>query len=86
MKLNEYIHKNLMQVAASIETCWKEYPERAITEEEIEEWIVEWYMGEFTEVGCSNKGDARAPPSWLANWRPHIRTVHEQEACGIDEG
>jgi hypothetical protein len=49
MKLNEYIHKNIMQVAASIETCWKEYPERAITEEEIEEWIVEWYMGEFTE-------------------------------------
>lgn len=86
MKLNEYIHKNLMQVAASIETCWKEYPERAITEEEIEEWIVEWYMGEFTEGGCSNKGDARAPPSWLANWRPHIRTTHEQEACGIDEG
>jgi len=91
MKLNEYIHKNLMQVAASIETCWKEYPERAVTEEEIEEWIVEWYGKTFHQpnlggVDGAAKGKPALPPLWLADWHPRIRPLHEQEACGIDEG
>ena len=36
---------------------------------EIEEWIVEWYMSEFTEIGCGKENIRRAPPSWLASWR-----------------
>jgi len=50
-------------------------------------------MRTFKKVGCDGELDdkyegetARLPPMWLANWRPHIRSVEEQELCGIDEG
>ena len=40
------------------------------TEEQIEEWIVEWYRSEFNEVGCDGSvAQSRMPPSWLAVWR-----------------
>ena len=42
---------------------------RARTEEQIEEWIVEWYRSEFKEIGCDKGDTQRMPPSWLANWR-----------------
>jgi len=63
------------------------------TKDEVEKWIVEWYMRTFKKVGCDGELDDkyegetdRLPPMWLANWRPYIRSVEEQEKCGIDEG
>ena len=44
MKLSEYIHSKMGPPHA---ITW-----RARTEEQIEEWIVEWYVSEFNEIGC----------------------------------
>ena len=67
MKLNEYIFKEYTKGAS------------ALTPDDIERWIVEWDMTEFTKVGCDGELDdkyegetARLPPVWLANWRKHI--------------
>jgi len=75
MKLNKFIHKRLMEVAASIETCWAEDPAKAVTEEEIEDWITEWYMDTFTEggLGKESSSKARVPPLWLAGPRWYNR-------------
>ena len=62
MKLSEYIHKKMGPPHA---ITW-----RARTEEQIEEWIVEWYRSEFNEVGCDGSvAQSRMPPSWLTVWR-----------------
>ena len=63
----------------------------SFTEEEIEEWIVDWYGKTFHQpnlggVEGAAKGKPALPPLWLADWHPRIRPLHEQEACGIDEG
>ena len=43
---------------------------RSRTEEQIEDWIVEWYSREFNEVGCDGTvAQPRMPPSWLAVWK-----------------
>ena len=63
MKLSEYIYEKLIPPHS-----W-DVPFLP-SEEEINQWIIEWYQGEFTEVGCD--GDlpkARLPPTWLADWR-----------------
>ena len=82
MKLNKYIHAKLKEGN-------EDYMGYEATEEDIEEWIVDWYRSSFNEVGCD--GDIptpRMPPMWLANWKNfvHERSVEEQERCGIDEG
>jgi len=61
MKLSKYIRDMLH----------KTWPRDGIPDEEIvEEWIVEWYRGEFKEVGCDGPvAKPRMPPSWLAQWR-----------------
>lgn len=59
MKLSEHIAKKFHPHGVN---------SAKILSEEIEEWIVEWYRSEFSEIG-SDKGKKRAPPSWLANWR-----------------
>ena len=79
MKLNEYIYGKLREIHVLQD------PMAALTPGDIETWIVEWYMGEFNEAGCGVKNTPRVPPSWLANWRPRVRPVHEQEVCGVDE-
>ena len=85
MKLSEFIYARLIDWAADIDT------EEAITEEEIEKWIVDWYGKTFHQpnlggVEGAAKGKPALPPLWLADWHPRIRPLHEQEACGIDEG
>ena len=82
MKLNKYIYAKLKEGN-------EDYMGYEATEEDIEEWIVDWYRSSFNEVGCD--GDIptpRMPPMWLANWKNfvHERSVEEQERCGIDEG
>jgi len=44
MKLSEYLHNKMGPPHA---ITW-----RSRRVEQIEEWIVEWYRSEFTEVGC----------------------------------
>ena len=63
MKLNEYLHKKLLGIRTLQD------PIGALTLSDIERWIVDWYMSEFTEIGCGKGKTNRAPPSWLANWR-----------------
>jgi len=75
MKLNKFIHKRLMEVAATIETCWAEEPAKAVREEDIEDWITEWYMDTFTEGGLGKESSTkpRTPPLWLAGPRWYNR-------------
>jgi len=62
MKLSEYLHHKM---GPSNAITW-----RARTEDQIEEWIVEWYNSEFNEIGCDGPiAKPRMPPSWLAVWR-----------------
>ena len=64
MKLSEFLHEKMGPPHA---ITW-----RSRTVKQIEEWIVEWYTGEFTEVGCDGSiPKPRLPPSWLANWRQY---------------
>ena len=73
MKLNEYIFKRFMNM--SDPDTMSDY----FTENDVEKWIVEWYMRTFKKVGCDGELDdkyegetARLPPMWLANWRKYI--------------
>tara|TARA_Y100000296_G_scaffold87428_1_gene133719 strand:+ start:7563 stop:7760 length:198 start_codon:yes stop_codon:yes gene_type:complete len=60
MKLSEYIFKEYNKGAS------------ALSEEDIEKWIIEWYNESFKEIGCDGTiPKARMPPSWLADWRKH---------------
>ena len=82
MKLSEFIHAKLRR---------HRYPWKTPEKEEIEEWIVDWYGKTFHQpnlggVEGAAKGKPALPPLWLADWHPRIRPLHEQEACGIDEG
>ena len=78
MKLSEYIFNSLMNEAQSGLAA-----NRPPTEEDIERWIVEWYGKTFKQP--NREGKPALPPLWLANWRPRIRPLHEQEVCGVDE-
>ena len=78
MKLSEYIFNSLMNEARSGLAA-----NRPPTEEDIERWIVEWYGKTFKQLNL--KGKPALPPLWLANWRPRIIPLHEQEVCGVDE-
>jgi len=63
MKLNEYLHKKLMEIRVL------EDPLKALTSSDIEKWIVDWYINEFDEIGSGRTNIRRVPPLWLANWR-----------------
>ena len=78
MKLNEFIYKKLREIRVLQD------PMGAITPGDIETWIVEWYGKTFKQP--NREGKPALPPLWLADWHPRIRPIHEQEACGIDEG
>ena len=59
MKLSEYIFQEYNKGSS------------ALTADDIERWICEWYRNSFKEVGCEEVVAARQPPTWLANWREH---------------
>ena len=63
MKLNEYLHKKLMEIRVL------EDPLKALTSSDIEKWIVDWYINEFDEIGSGRTNIRRVPPLWLADWR-----------------
>ena len=60
-----------MEVAASIETCWAEEPAKAVTEEEIDDWIADWYNDTFINIRDDSK--PRGPPMWLCGPRWYDR-------------
>ena len=67
MKLSEYLYK---KVTEDHEEYVKPPDSWPITEKDVETWIIEWYNGEFNEVGCDGGiPKPRMPPMWLANWR-----------------
>ena len=60
MKLNEYIFMCLNDKLNTGDAY-------TITEDEIEEWIVEWYNDTFPNFRDGDR--PRGPPMWLASWR-----------------
>ena len=56
MKLNKYIYKKLMQEEVDLRPV-------PLTEEDIEEWITEWYKDIF----------GKEPPQWLTGKRWYDR-------------
>ena len=71
MKLNKFIFKKFTE---PMET------RRALTEEQIEDWICEWYMSTFQEINCGKDGKPRMPPTWLAGprWYDRRRKIIEE--------
>tara|TARA_Y100001951_G_scaffold72992_1_gene59914 strand:+ start:34 stop:327 length:294 start_codon:yes stop_codon:yes gene_type:complete len=65
MKLNKYIHSKMLEV---------EYEALPWSEEDIEQWIIDWYMDTFKEINMGETaGEARRPPLWLAGPRWYDR-------------
>jgi hypothetical protein len=66
MKLNKYIHSKMLEV---------EYEALPWSEDDIEVWIIDWYMDTFQEIGLGKEGKAKArsPPMWLAGPRWYDR-------------
>ena len=61
MKLNKFIYERLTEI------------DYAVTEDDVEEWICEWYMESFKEINCGKDGKPRLPPTWLAGPRWYDR-------------
>ena len=64
MKLNKYIHSKMLEV---------EYEALPWTEEDIEQWIVDWYNDTFKEMKEGAREVPRGPPMWLAGPRWYNR-------------
>tara|TARA_R100001086_G_C11677328_1_gene214666 strand:+ start:192 stop:440 length:249 start_codon:yes stop_codon:yes gene_type:complete len=65
MKLNKYIYEKLEEKQIRF------LENESITEEDIDEWITDWYNDTFKELGKPDAPDKpRGPPMWLAgkNW------------------
>ena len=71
MKLNKYIYKEVIKVWFG-EGQEKE-AQALLTEEDVEDWICEWYMSTFKEINCGSDGKPRLPPTWLAGPRWYDR-------------
>ena len=83
MKLNKYIHSKMLEV---------EYEALPWSEEDIEQWIIDWYMDTFKEINMGETaGEARRPPLWLAGPRWYdrrdrkIKEAKEAEEAEIKE-
>ena len=66
MKLNKYIYAKLKEGN-------EDYMGYEATEEDIEDWIVEWYNDTFKEVNEGAREVPRGPPMWLAGPRWYNR-------------
>ena len=66
MKLNKYIHGKLKEGN-------EDYMGYEATEEDIEDWIVDWYNDTFKELKEGAKEVPRGPPMWLAGARWYDR-------------
>jgi len=76
MKLNKYIRQKLNET----------WPSQGIpSEEDIEEWITNWYMESFEEINCGKGGEPRAPPMWLAGRRWYDRRQEKIDEAKIND-
>ena len=79
MKLNKYIVKKLNET----------WPSKGIpSEEDMEDWIVEWYNDTFKELGKpEDKDKPRGPPMWLAGprWYDRKRRMEEEAKKLLEE-
>ena len=76
MKLNKYIHSKMLEV---------EYEALPWSEDDIEQWIIDWYMDTFQEIGCGKDGKPRPPPMWLAGPRWYDRRKRIMEEAKAKE-
>jgi hypothetical protein len=77
MKLNKYIHSKMLEV---------EYEALPWSEDDIEDWIVDWYNDTFKELKEGAKEVPRGPPMWLAGPRWYNRRDRKiKEAKEIEE-
>jgi len=67
MKLNKYIYEKLEEKQIRF------LENETITEDDIEEWICEWYNDTFKELKEGAKEVPRGPPMWLAGPRWYDR-------------
>jgi hypothetical protein len=95
MKLNKYIYKKLEESFEMNEFDWIGKRSTVVTEEDIDDWIADWYNDTFINIRDESK--PRGPPMWLCGPRwydrrkrmikeAEARSLLEQERCGIDEG
>ena len=85
MKLNKYIY-------AKLEEKQIRFLEGiAVTEDDIEDWIIDWYNDTFKEVNEGAREVPRGPPMWLAGPRWYnrrdrkIKEAKEAEEAEIKE-
>jgi hypothetical protein len=64
MKLNKYIYKKLMEEEENLSPI-------PITEENIDDWIADWYNDTFINIRDDSK--PRGPPMWLCGPRWYDR-------------
>ena len=77
MKLNKYIHSKMLEV---------EYEALPWSEDDIEDWIVDWYNDTFKELKEGAKEVPRGPPMWLAGPRWYNRRDRKiKEAKEVEE-
>ena len=70
MTLNKYIYAKLKEGNED----YLGYETNLPTEEDIEDWITEWYMDTFKEVNLGDTaGIPRPPPMWLSGPRWYNR-------------
>ena len=67
MKLNKYIHKQLKEAKLTVDESIVTCP----TEEEIDDWIADWYNDTFINIRDESK--PRGPPMWLCGPRWYDR-------------
>ena len=75
MKLNKYIYKRLAESFEKNEYDWIGKRSTVITEEDIDDWIADWYNDTFKGLGChgEHKDKPRGPPMWLCGPRWYDR-------------
>jgi len=88
MKLNKYIRQKLSEtwpVSGRREEEELFYGNPLPTEEDIEEWITEWYMESFKEINSGKDGKPRTPPMWLAGKRWYDRRQQKIDEAKIND-
>ena len=88
MKLNKYIYAKLEEMQISF--LAKETEVLAVTEEDIDDWIADWYNDTFKGLGChgEQKDTPRGPPMWLCGPRWYDRRkrmIKEAEAASYEK-
>ena len=77
MKLNKYIYQKLEEKQIRF------LENEDITEEDIEDWITDWYMESFQDINCGKDGKPRAPPMWLAGRRWYDRRQQKIDEANL---